>query len=163
MLNVSTLFLVLFSFWMIISVSADNISGEVVAIGFVCSVIIVALSYKIRIISKKNVFLFLQLGFYKYLFEFVNDNFFNSFKVAYSFIRIKPDIDPIIDFIFLDKDDDSEISLYSNSLNLIPGILCFSIKKRYVVIHSLNKDIFSLFDIYVTSNKVGLVHDDSLV
>ncbi|MFC1659079.1 Na+/H+ antiporter subunit E [Pseudomonadota bacterium] len=163
MLNVSTLFLILFSFWMIISISVGITSAIIFSIGFFMSIVIAAVSYKIRIIDKKTSFLFLQLGFYKYVFELVNESFFNNFKVAYSFIRKNPKIDPIIDFIFLDKDNDPEIALYVNSLNLTPGVLCFSIKKRYVLIHSLDKNLFTLFDIYNTSNKVGLVNDDSLV
>jgi len=163
MLNVSTLFLILFAFWMIISTSADFIQPSFIILGLLSSMVITIIAYRIRILNKERPFLFLQISFYKYLFGIINQNFFKNFKTAFEFIKKNPKIDPIVDFILLDKDNDSEIALYTISLGLVPGVLCFSIKRKYIVVHLLDKDYFSLLDMYDANKTVSSVYDDSLI
>jgi multisubunit Na+/H+ antiporter MnhE subunit len=163
MLNVSTLFLILFTFWMIISASADFVYPSFIILGLLSSIIVTIIAYKIRILNKEHPFLFLQIGFYKYLFGITNQNFFKNFKTAFEFIKKNPKIDPVVDFILLNKNNDSEIALYTTSLGLVPGVLCFSIKRKYIVVHLLDKDYFSLLDMYNANKAVSSVYDDSLI
>lgn len=163
MLNVSTLFLILFAFWMAMSVSANFITIPFILLGLLSSIIISVIAYRIKILNPKHQFLFLQIGFYNYLFGIINQNFFKNFKTAFEFIKKEPNIDPVVDYIFVDKENDSETALFVASLGLIPGAICFAIKKKYLIVHLLDKQYLSLLDIHNANIAVSSVYDDSIV
>jgi len=165
MINISTLFLVLFVTWILYGVISDLIIVSTLFIisGFVLSGIISLLVWKLRIINTKTQFLFLQFGFYKYIFHKINESFFNVFRMAFAFLKIKQNFNPALDYIFLNKDDDSEIALCVNIITSLPGTICVAIKKRYIVVHSLHPSYFSLSDMYAVSSEINSVYDDSLI
>ena len=87
----------------------------------------------------------------------------NVFKICLRFLKNDRDFFPILDYVFLDKDSDSETAFTANLITLLPGTIAVLTKKRYLIVHSLDKDYFSLVTMYDITNAVGKLDDDSLV
>ena len=79
------------------------------------------------------------------------------------FLKSNTEFTSIIDYVFLDKDSDAESSFTCNLLTLLPGTIGVLTKKRYLIVHSLDKEYFSLIEMYNITNEVGRLDDDSLV
>lgn len=163
MVNTSTLFLILLTLWIIILGLSGNFSPDLLLLGMVSSVTISTFSGKIRIVHEKDSFLFLQFGFYKYIWKMLNENFMQNFTLAFDFLFRRENIEPVVDFIFLNKNEDAEVGLCVNVITLKPGSICIAMKKKYVIVHMINKNYFSLVDMFSISKEVSLVHDDSLI
>lgn len=85
------------------------------------------------------------------------------FKICFQFLNPKTQFTSILDYVFLNKDSDAESALSANLLTLLPGTIGILMKKRYLIIHSLDKDYFSLTDIYNITNEINKIDDDSLI
>ena len=118
---------------------------------------------RLTLINDTTEFLFLQLGFYTYIFEKFNNSAANIFKICLQFLNPKTKFTSILDYVFLNKDSDAESSLTANLLTFLPGTIGILMKKRYLIVHSLDKDYFSLSEMYNITTEVGKIDDDSLV
>ena len=65
--------------------------------------------------------------------------------------------------MFLNRDSDAESAFTANLLTFLPGTIGILMKKRYLIVQSLDKDYFSLVEMYNITNEVGKLDDDSLV
>lgn len=163
MLNKFTLFLLLFTIWFTSLFFAGSLTILFILIGFFSSLIITIFVFRLSIINNNTEFLFLQFGFYKYIFEKLNNNILNIFKICIQFLQPKTEFISILDYVFLNKDSDAESALTANLLTLLPGTIGILMKKRYLIVHSLDKDYFSLNEMYNITNEVGKIDDDSLI
>lgn len=163
MLNKFTLFLLLFSVWFISLIFSGILTIGLILLGFVVSIVITLFVFRLSIINNKTDFMFLQFGFYGYILQKVNDNLVKVFKISLQFLTSKDDFVSILDYVFLNKDSDAESALTANLLTLLPGTIGILMKKRYLIVHSLDKDYFSLSEMYNITNEVGRINDDSLV
>ena len=163
MLNKFTLFLLLFAIWFVSLFFSGALTIGFILLGFFVSVVITIFVFSLSIINNNTEFLFLQFGFYRYIFEKINNNIINAFKISLQFLTPKTEFVSILDYVFLNKDSDAESALTANLLTLLPGTIGILMKKRYLIVHSLDKDYFSLAEMYNITNEVGKIDDDSLV
>lgn len=163
MLNKFTLFLLLFTVWFTLSFFSNNLSIPVIVYGATASIIIVIFIFKTGIMTNSTEFKFLQFNFYAYILQQLNKNISNAFKICMQFLKSNTEFTSIIDYVFLDKDSDAESSFTCNLLTLLPGTIGVLTKKRYLIVHSLDKEYFSLIEMYNITNEVGRLDDDSLV
>ena len=163
MLNKFTLFLLLFVVWLISLFFAKLFILPYIIFGFIVSIIISTFIFRMSIINKNTEFLFLQFGFYTYIFGKINSHITNVFKICFQFLSLNTEFTSILDYIFLNKDSDAESAFTANLLTLLPGTLGILMKKRYLIVHSLDKDYFSLAEMYNITTEIGKIDDDSLV
>ncbi len=163
MLNKITLFLLLFTVWFVSAFFSNNLTIITILIGLISSIIIVVFVFKTSIMNNKTEFKFLQFNFYSYIFKQLNSNMTNVFKICLRFLKNDREFFPILDYVFLDKDSDTETAFTANLITLLPGTIGVLTKKRYLIVHSLDKDYFSLATMYDITNAVGKLDDDSLV
>ena len=163
MLNKFTLFLLLFAIWFISLFFANLLKFNYIAFGLFISIIITIFVFRLSIINNTTDFLFLQFGFYRYIFSKINNSIINVFKICLQFLNPKTEFTSILDYVFLNKDSDAESVLTANLLTLLPGTLGILMKKRYLIVHSLDKDYFSLAEMYNITNEVAKIDDDSLI
>jgi multisubunit Na+/H+ antiporter MnhE subunit len=104
--------------------------------------------------------LFFQFSFYWYIFVTLNKSFLRVIKLCFYLLNPFKKFTSIIDYIFLDKDSDSRAVLTANILSLQPGIIGTLLKKRYLIIHSMDESFFSLNDLYKTSSQVEEIKND---
>jgi len=161
MLNAITLFFILFIFW-IFNVVLIGINPLLIFIGLIISSSIAFICWRLNIIGSKSSFMILQFGFYKFIFSKISQNLSNVFRLSFQFLNPKHEFKPIIDYIFLDKDKDSEIALGVNLITFLAGTICVAVKKRYVIIHSLGTEYFSPAEMYDISSQLDKVYDDTL-
>lgn len=126
------------------------------------SLLISYLTIKLKLVNQKTNFLFLQLGFYKFIFKKFNSMFLFSFYLTWQLYKKKP-IEPIVDYIYIDNSNLHEITLIINTLNLLPGIICCATRKQYLIIHSLGFQYFIPSDIFILNNEIIDVYDDNII
>ena len=163
MLNKITIFLLLFLSWIIGLFLIKEIKLFSVIFGFFTCIFIIIFLFKATIITNNTKFLFLQFSFYKYIFSKVFSKFFYIIDICSKFIDPKTKFTSIVDYIFLNKDSDSESGFIANLLNILPGTFGILMKKRYLIVHSLDLKYFSLKEMYDISNEVVGINDDSLI
>ncbi len=163
MLNKITLFLLLFVVWCISLLFNGTFNIFLIIFGLIISITITVFVFRLTLINDTTEFLFLQLGFYTYIFEKFNNSAANIFKICLQFLNPKTKFTSILDYVFLNKDSDAESSLTANLLTFLPGTIGILMKKRYLIVHSLDKDYFSLSEMYNITTEVGKIDDDSLV
>ena len=159
-----TLFFINFGVWVILFLSSGHLSSFCLLVGIFLSFLVSHLALRLRLIFKKNDYLFLQLGFYKFIFSKVNNAFYYSIKFAYKILTNKTkDFSPFIDYIYLENDDICETCLLVNVLNMLPGVTCIVVKKKYLVVHSLGFEYFIPSDTFLFNQEISKVYDDSLI
>lgn len=163
MLNKFTLFLLLFIMWIMALFFSHAINIALILAGLLISVVITIFTFKSSIVSQNTEFLFLQFGFYEYIFKKIIGNLKNVFKICSQFYKRKAQFTSILDYVFLNKDSDAESVLVANLLTLLPGTLGILMKKRYLIVHSLDEKYFSLAEMYNITMEVGKIDDDSLI
>ena len=163
MLNKCTLFLLLFTIWFTASFFSGILSIFSIACGVIVSILVVFFVFKTAIINSKTEFLFLQCSFYSYIFKQLNKNISNVFKICLRFLTPNANFISILDYVFLNRDSDAESAFTANLLTFLPGTIGILMKKRYLIVQSLDKDYFSLVEMYNITNEVGKLDDDSLV
>jgi len=161
MLNAITLFFILFVFWIFNAVLV-GITPLLIFIRLILSSLIAFICWRLNIISSKSSFMILQFGFYKFIFNKIIENLSNVFRLSFQFLNPKHEFKPILDYVFLDKDKDSEIALGVNLITFLAGTICVAVKKRYVIVHSLGKEYFSPAEMYDISSQLDKVYDDVL-
>jgi len=163
MLNRATIFLMLFFVWAIASLVSHMFTPFIVAMGLVVSLVVTVFVFRTAIIPSNVAFLFLQLGFYRYLFDKLSMNLTKVFKICLGFWNRRIEYTSILDYVFLNKDSDTEAVFVANLITILPGTIGFLVKKRYLIVHSLDKDYFSLSDMYNITNDASRLEDDSLI
>lgn len=159
-----TLFFINLSFWIILFLSNGSFSSFSLVIGIILSFVISYATLKLKLISKKNDYLFLQFGFYKFIFSKINNAFYYNIKFAYKILTNKTkDFSPLVDYIYSEDNDVYETCLLVNTLNMLPGVICIAIKKGYFAIYSLGYEYFIPSDIFLFSQEILHVYDDSLI
>ncbi|HSQ98253.1 MAG TPA: Na+/H+ antiporter subunit E [Rickettsiales bacterium] len=163
MLNKFTLFLLLFIIWITSLFLSNTVNVLLLITGFIISIIITLFVFKTSIIGQNTEFLFLQFGFYKYIFGKIINHIKNVFIICSKFYKKDIKFTSILDYVFLNKDSDAESALVANLLTLIPGTMGILMKKRYLIVHSLDEKYFSLSEMYNITVEVGKIDDDSLI
>lgn len=163
MLNKVTLFLLLFILWVTSLLLSNNVNIFLFAIGLFISLVITLYVFKTSIVSQNTKFLYLQFSFYKYILGKIIENFKNVFKICSKFYKKDTKFTSILDYVFLNKDSDVESVLVANLLTLMPNTIGILMKKRYLIVHSLDEQYFSLSEMYNITTEVGKIDDDSLV
>lgn len=163
MLNKFTLFLLLFVIWCLSLFFSGTFNIFLMLFGLFISIVITVFVFRLTIVNTTTAFLFLQFGFYRYIFDKFNSSAVNIFKICLQFLNPKTKFISILDYVFLNKDSDAESSLTANLLTFLPGTIGVLMKKRYLIVHSLDKDYFSLSEMYNITNEVGRIDDDSLI
>lgn len=163
MANIFTLFLILYGIWTSLIIMEELYDPFMFLVGlFACGF----LSYgarKMSFVTGRSQFFYLQFGYYKFLKVFLREYILNSFKLAHSFLNLKYKFKPVADYLLIEKEYDEESVLFVNALNLIPGSICMILKRRYIVVHSLDDFYITKNDLFELSKRVSTVHDDSLV
>jgi multisubunit Na+/H+ antiporter MnhE subunit len=163
MLNKVAVFLLLFVTWTATLFLLNIFNYYHLFFGFVASLVSTFFVFGASIIVSDSKFLFLQFGFYKYIFTKMNTSLTKVFKLCLEFMDADVKFTSILDYVFLNKDSDSNAVLCTNILTLMPATLGILMKKRYLIVHSIDKDYFSLGDMYNISVEVEKIDDDSLV
>ena len=70
---------------------------------------------------------------------------------------------PLVDYVYLENEDVYETCLLVNTLNMLPGVVCIAVKKKYLVIYSLGYEYFIPSDVYLFNQEIMSVYDDSLI
>lgn len=162
--NIFVMFLVMATLWMSAIVLLNIFTPYYIIFGIIASAICSLLAYRMRCFNKRSKMLFLHIGFYRHFILFFNEVIFGHFKLAFKFLSLrKLKIDPTLDFILIDKDDDEDISIYIDSINLISGVICIAVRKRHLLIHSLHPSFISRLDMHILSKRTNKVPDDSLI
>jgi len=149
--------------WIIALFFSHAVNIILILAGFLISIIITMLAFKTSIVSQNTEFLFLQFGFYEYIFRKIINNFKNVFKICSQFYKRNTKFTSILDYVFLNKDSDSQSALAANLLTLLPGTIGILMKKRYLIVHSLDEKYFSLSEMYNITTEIGKIDDDSLI
>lgn len=163
MLNKFTLFLLLFIIWNLALLVSANFNIFFLVLGFFISILISIFSFKSGIINESTEFLFLQFGFYKYIYGKIKTDIKDLFKICSQFYRKNTKFTSILDYVFLNKDSDAESVLVANLLTLLPGTIGVLMKKRYLIVHSLDVKYFSQNEMYGITVDIAKIDDDSLV
>lgn len=163
MLNKFTLFLLLFVMWIVALFFSHAINIALVLAGFLISILITIFVFKSSIVNQNTKFMFLQFGFYQYLFGKLINNIKNVFVICSLFYKKGTKFTSILDYVFLNKDSDAESVLVANLLTMLPGTIGILMKKRYLIVHSLDEKYFSLAEMYNITVEVGKIDDDSLI
>jgi multisubunit Na+/H+ antiporter MnhE subunit len=161
MLNGITLFFILFILW-IFSTLFIHITPFFIFLGLFVTAFIAFISWRLGLVNSKTSFMVLQFGFYKFFFKKLTETSCRIIKLSLQFLNPKYKFAPILDYVFLNKDNDAEVALVVNLIIALPGTICVAIKKRYIIVHSVGKEYFSSDEMYEISNQVGKVYDDSL-
>lgn len=159
-----TLFFINLGLWTILFISNGHFSSLRLIIGILLSFTVSHLALSLKLVLKKNDYLFLQFGFYKFIFSKINNAFYSNLKFAYKILTNKTkDFNPLIDYIYSENNDVCETCLLVNTLNMLPGVTCISIKKGYIVVYSLGYEYFIPSDIFLFNQEISKVYDDSLI
>ena len=159
-----TLFFINLGLWIVLFLSNGQFNSIYLIVGIVLSLFISHLALRLRLIQKKDDYLFLQLGFYKFIFSKINNAFYYNMKFAYKILTNKTkDFNPLVDYIYLENDDVCETCLLVNTLNMLPGIVCIAIKKGYLVVYSLGYEYFIPSDIFLFNQEILRTYDDGLI
>mgnify|MGYP003305380574 CR=1 FL=1 len=162
MLNKFTLFLLLFVIWLISLLVSHSFTLTFILFGVFVSLFITIFAFKSSIINPGTEFLFLQFGFYRFIFNKVNNSFYYTVMFAYKILTGKS-FAPLVDYIYLENDDIYETALLVNTLNMLPGVICMVVKRRYIVVYSVGYEYFIPTDIFLFNQDIVSAYDDSLV
>jgi hypothetical protein len=132
-------------------------------VGIIISIFISAVVIKLKLYSHQSEFLFLQFGFYNILSKKIFLCFGENIYLAFQFLLPRNNIDPIIDFLYIDDNNIFKNNLVCNILNMNFGIINCIIKNQCFFIHSMNELFFSPNQLYFLSVEVQRIHDDSLI
>ena len=157
-----SLFFIYLSIWIVLFLSSSQFNSLYLVIGVVISFIVAYLSLRLKFVSKKGKFLFLQFGFYRFIFNKVNNSFYYTVMFAYKILTGKS-FAPLVDYIYLENDDIYETALLVNTLNMLPGVICMVVKRRYIVVYSVGYEYFIPTDIFLFNQDIVSAYDDSLV
>ncbi len=149
--------------WIVALFFSHAINIALVLAGFLISILITIFVFKSSIVSQNTKFMFLQFGFYQYIFGKLTNNIKNVFLICSKFYKKGTQFTSILDYVFLNKDSDAESVLVANLLTLLPGTIGILMKKRYLIVHSLDEKYFSLAEMYNITVEVGKIDDDSLI
>lgn len=163
MINIFNLFLVLFSFWLLLAYSGGVLSWIYIAIGFVSSLIISFIAWRIKIINKYSSFLFLNIGFYKHFLKIIFSSFFVSIKIVVKTIYGSQDIKPDFYTAPIKKLNNNELVLLINTINLTAGLLFIGLKGRNIIIYATNEKLFKEFNVNKICSNLHKINDSRLV
>lgn len=159
-----SLFFIYLSIWMILFLSSSQFNSLYLVVGVVISFIVAYLSVILKFVSKKGKFLFLQFGFYRFIFNKINNSFYYTTTFAYKILTGKTQsFTPLVDYIYLENDDIYETALLVNTLNMLPGVICITIKRRYIVVYSIGYEYFIPTDVFLFNQDIINAYDDSLI
>ena len=163
MINIFNLFIVLFTCWMVLLFTGDKLSWFYIISGFLMSAIISFASWKIRIINKNTHFLFLNFGFYLYLFPIILQSFYKSLFLLLKFALVDSSEPSIHYFSLKNRHSKSQLALFISVVALMPGIFCIGIKRKKMIIHALDSSYFDRNKLEAIYNNLYKVNDDRLV
>lgn len=164
MLVFLTLFFTNLSLWLLFFILNSYFNTLYFMFGIIISVVISYLTVKLRLINRQNNFLFLQLGFYKFVFDKINLMFSCTLKFSYYLLtNNKKKFEPTIDHLYIDNSNIYEVNLLVNLLNMLPGVVCIAIRKQYLLVYSLGFEYFIPSDIFILGRDLNGIYDDSLV
>ena len=143
MINIFTLFLTLFSFWVLFAYSNDSLSWFYVFFGLVSAIIVSLIAWKIKIITKYSHFLFLHIGFYKHFIGIVISSFFESLLIIYKAAFSNQKIDAKIYLLPVKKLNNTELVLLMSTINLLPGTVFVGFEDKKIAICGLNEKYIS--------------------
>lgn len=163
MLLFFSLFFILFSFWIVLFIFNSSFTITLLLIGIVISSLIALLSIKSRLYSANSEFTFLQFGFYSMFIKKIIVFFSENVYLAFQFLKPNSNVDPVIDYLFIENDNIFENNLANNTLNMNFGIISAIIKNQCLIIHSINYLFFSPNQLYFLSLETQKVSDDSII
>lgn len=130
---------------------------------FLVSVFITYFCFATNLFRKNGEFLFLQFGFYTFFLSKINKNFIKIFQICLDFLNFKKEFVSVLDYFMINKDSDSDNVLNANVLTLMPGTIGILIRKKNLVVHSLDAKYFSSGNMWDLSQDIEKIDDDSLV
>jgi multisubunit Na+/H+ antiporter MnhE subunit len=162
-INIFNLFLVLLSFWLLLAYSGGVLSWLYIAIGFVASLTVSFIAWKIKIINKYSSFLFLNIGFYKHFLKIIFSSFFVSIKIVIKIIFSSQDIKPDFYTAPIKKLNNNELVLLINTINLTAGLLFIGLNGKNITIYAVNEKLFKKLNISKICSNLHKINDSRLV
>lgn len=106
---------------------------------FLAIFITLAISIKLDLIPKKNIFNYKAIIYFVWLLKEI---FFSSIAVIKIACRKNLRIQPILEPIKSIQNNDSGITLYANSITLTPGTVTLSAEGNSLLIHAIDTGFF---------------------
>ena len=164
MINIFSLFLVLFFTWIALIASNNLVLWSYLALGFIASFLISIIAWKIKIINHHSKFLFLNWGFYRHFAPLFLSGFSKSlFLIINTSFSTKKNQSILYYFPIKKQNDNSELLLFFLSITLIPGLLYLGVREGKIIIHALDKKYFDYKKLNKIYNNLYRINDDRLV
>lgn len=136
MINLSILFIILFSTWLLLS---GIFTASYITIGFLSCLGIVIL-YRFIYKDKIHGALRCILGIILYCIWLFKEIAVSSFKISLKMWQLDPEISPQTDWIPSNLKDDIAIAIFANSITLTPGTVTIGTKEGMLHVHALTED-----------------------
>ena len=163
MLIFLTLFFTYLCIWIILFLLNSIFSSLYFLLGVAICLFVSYITVKLKVINHKTNFLFLQIGFYKYIFSKINASLLYTIYLTLQFYKKEQNFEEIVDYIYVDNPNVHEMALMTNTLNLLPGVICCAIKKQHLIVHSLGFQYFIPSDIFVLNDEILNIYDDNII
>lgn len=163
MLIFLTLFFTYLCIWIILFLLNSLFSSLYFLVGVCICLFVSYLTIKLKIVNQKTNFLFLQVGFYKYIFSKINTSLLYTIYLTLQFYKKKQNFEEVVDYVYVDNSNLYEVALIVNTLNLLPGVICCALKKQHLVIHSLGFQYFIPSDIFILNDEISNIYDDNVI
>ncbi len=162
-LVISTIFMAMFAFWLVLSLANHSMSVLSVISGMFISAFTSIMCWKFKIINRESCLLFMQTNFYRHIYVHMLNVSKDIVTITIGRYRRTYHSDAIVDYVFIDKSLGSEMALCCWLMTSTPGVICVSMRTSYVMVHSLRPECMSLASMYKITSKIKEVYDDNLV
>ncbi len=163
MLNIFNLFLFLLALWVLFMISASHISWLYVFFGIIASGLVAVASFRLKLIEEKSELLYLSLGFYRHFFRIFVKNFLSSIRLIIDLAISRKPLHPTLHRVILQEKHRFNPALLMTSFNMSTGLFSISLKDDEIMVHALDENYFSQFDMHRASKSLNNVNDDNLV
>lgn len=163
MLIFLTLFFTNLCIWLLLFLFNSSFSAVYFIVGIFVCVFISYLMMKLKIVNKKSNFLFLQFGFYKFIFSKIGSTFLYTIYLTLQFWKNNDNFEQVVDYLYIDNSNLNEVGLIVNTFNMMPGVICCATRKQYIIVHSLGYQYFIPSDIFILNDAVADIYDDNVM
>ena len=140
-LRIFITFLILFSFWLLLSGVYNTLT---ISLGAISCIVVILLLYRMDVIDHESHPLRLVpralLSYWPWLFKEI---FFSGINITRLILDPKLPISPTLETVPLSQITDVGKSTFANSITLTPGTIAIEINKESVLVHAIEKKLIS--------------------
>ena len=163
MINIFTLFLFLLTLWMVTLFITNSIHSYYIYFGFISSITISIISWKLKLIDQNSNFIYLNIGFYKYFVLLILYSFFKTLIMLIEYQLFYNKLQPSIYYISTKELSENNLNLLISTIFFIPGIMYFGVKNKQMMIHCLDKKYFKRKEINKIYSYLTKIDENRLI